>query len=332
MTDAAISSSPDVCESRAVPDIVNDVAFVILSWNERDETLRCLSSIEAAGYSMGRVVLWDNGSVDGTEDAVRSEFAEVIYHRHPRNEGVASGRNAAAAMTRRVLNATHLMFLDNDMVVTPGLLEKLAKPFANCPDQAQTMAKILFQQDPERLQSAGGQRAVFALGLKHGIGYGEIDKGQYDKPRDCLPSGGATLVSSSVFFELGGFDATFDPFGAEDLDFSYRVKAAGYQATYVPDAVLFHDYVRKSATEFGGASYIAKRVTDWFKLLHRHATLAEKVAFYAGGGLIGLIKVVIRQLRKREPAALAGIRTIAGRENAAPIEQPPGTCVGLRAD
>jgi GT2 family glycosyltransferase len=288
-------------------DILRGTAIVILTWNQREQTARCLQSIADAGYDLGRVVLWDNGSRDGTDQMVLDRFPDVIYHHHPTNQGVASGRNAAALLAERQLAPTHLMFLDNDMVVTEGFLEALCEPFAEDPHLAQAMAKIRFLDQPERLHSAGGQVVNFALGTKRGIGYGEADQGQYDTRQPCLPSGGATLVSKQVFFELDGFDGVFDPFGAEDTDFSLRVCAAGYKACYVPEAVLYHDYRNKMGEGSDASSYMAARVRQWMILMRRHATVGEKLLFFCGGAVIGFVKVAFQSLARGKAGAILGI-------------------------
>jgi GT2 family glycosyltransferase len=290
-----------------VKDVFRGTAIVILTWNQREKTARCLQSIADAGYDLARVVLWDNGSADGTDDMVLDRFPDVVYHHHPTNQGVASGRNAAALLAERRIAPTHLMFLDNDMVVTEGFLEALCEAFAEDPMLAQATAKIRFMGQPKRLHSAGGQVINFALGTKRGIGYGELDRGQHDVRRPCLPSGGATLVAKNVFFELDGFDNVFDPFGAEDTDFSYRVRAAGYRAVYVPDAVLYHDYRNKMGEGGDARTYMAARVRQWMILLRRHATLGERIAFYCGGAVIGLARVALGTLARGKAGALLGI-------------------------
>jgi GT2 family glycosyltransferase len=319
MKSAAWGSDMPSCESLA--GILRGTAIVILTWNQREKTSRCLHSIADAGYDLGRVVLWDNGSQDGTDELVLSRFPSVIYHHHPTNQGVASGRNSAALLAERRLSPTHLMFLDNDMVVTRGCLELLCQPFTTDARLAQAMAKIRFMSQPKRLHSAGGQVINFALGMKGGTGYLEVDRGQHDEQRHCLPSGGATLVSKDVFFELDGFDSVFDPFGAEDTDFSYRVKAAGYRAVYVPDAVLYHDYSNKMGEGGGARSYMAARVRQWMILMRRHATPAERIAFFCGGALIGFLKVALTAAARGKAGALLGIPG-GVRDYAGQIPQP----------
>ena len=309
MTDTALINRPKspAIKRDAVDDVLRETAIVILTWNQREATRRCLQSIAAAGYSLGRVVLWDNGSVDGTDDAIIDEFPDVIFHRHPHNQGVASGRNSAALLAMRKVSPTHLLFLDNDMVVTSGFLESLCEPFVADSRQAQAVAKIRILNDPERLHAAGGQDVNFALGIKNSIGYGEMDCGQYDDRQSCLPSGGATLVAVKAFLELDGFDSVFDPFGAEDLDFAFRVRRANYQATYVPEAIVYHDYHRKNGAGQNGDLYVAARVKHWLILLRRHASIGQKLGFFLGGAVVGLSRIVRRQVLIGNVPGLSGL-------------------------
>jgi len=309
MTHAACSGRSLLPESSvdAVDEILGGTAIVILTWNQREETRRCLQSLADAGYALSRVVLWDNGSVDGTEEAILSEFPDVVFHRHPSNLGVASGRNAGASLAMRRLSPSHLMFLDNDMVVTPGFLEALCEPFAADSRLAQTLAKIRFLAEPERLQSAGGIFVNFGRGIKRTIGNGEIDGGQHDLCRPCLPCGGATLVAASVLRELDGFDPIFDPYGTEDLDFSCRVRSAGYRALYIPEAVVYHDYQPKLEGKYIGQSGLATAAERWMILVERHATLPQKISFWISSAPSKLIRAIGREVIRGNAAALQGI-------------------------
>lgn len=290
------------------------VAVVILTWDQRETTLRCLENLGSTlGGGSTRVVVWDNGSTDGTVEAVRSRFPEVVIERHPENLGVASGRNAAAEHAIRTLAPTHLLFLDNDMQVTPGLVETLLEPFHEDAGVAQTQAKMRFAFDRRRLNDAGGCRIRFWLGETTPIGFGEVDRGQYDRRTPCIASGGAMMVRADVFLELGGFDAIFDPFGPEDLDFALRAREAGYRALYVPEAVVYHEgghVVQSGYTE----DYARIKVRNWLRFLDRHASWLQKLAFYVIGAPWILLRMILRELRRGNLAAVRG--TLAGAWNA----------------
>src|SRR5262245_11891011 len=136
------------------------VAIVMLTVDQRETTLRALRSF---GETLAHwdVLVWDNGSIDGTLEAVAREFPIVITHHHPTNLGVASGRNAAARLAIERFAPAYLLFLDNDMVVQPGFVEALRAPFLANPQLGQTQAKLLYLDDPQRINDGGGCRINF---------------------------------------------------------------------------------------------------------------------------------------------------------------------------
>jgi GT2 family glycosyltransferase len=267
--------------------------------NQRDKTVRCLDSFRSVISPPYKIVLWDNGSQDGTSDVVRKEFPDVLVHHHPQNAGVATGRNEAAKLAIANFDPDYLLFIDNDMTVTPDFLDALLKPFGNDRRLAQTTAKIKDMGNHERLYGAGGCRIRFWLGDTGHVGYGEIDRGQYDQQSRCIPSGGCILVHRDVFQQLEGFDKNFDPYGPEDLDFGLRVLKAGFYGLFVPQAVVFHE-TRRSRTFEGGQyteKYAYTRARHWFFFMNRHASVMQKLGFFFVGAPYLLMILMIREAK-----------------------------------
>jgi GT2 family glycosyltransferase len=278
----------------------------MLTVNQRETTLRALSSLGPEEIARTQVLVWDNGSTDGTVEAVRERFPEVCVYRHATNLGVASGRNAAAAYALERFAPTHLLFVDNDLVFTSGFVGALLEPFLSDARLGQTQAKLRFLRTPGVLNDGGGCRISFWRGRTRPIGFGEMDSGQYDTPAPCVCCGGAMMVRTDVFQELGGFDTAFDPFGPEDLDFSLRLQSRGYRAMYIPRAMAFHEV----SHTFGGGRYTAQyarvKAQHWLRFLSRHGSMADKIGFaLVGAPLIGL-QMAIREGRKGNPGALLG--------------------------
>jgi hypothetical protein len=274
--------------------------------NQREKTLRALESFREIPSPPFYLLLWDNGSQDGTVDAVNEQFPEVLVHYHPKNVGVASGRNAAAALAIEKYRPTHLLFIDNDMIVDPNFIGALLAPFDRDPQLAQTQAKLRFMNDPTRLNDGGGCRIQFWLGRTSPVGIGEVDRGQYDKQTKCISCGGAMMVRTDVFQELGGFDEKFSPFGPEDLDFSLRCYELGYHALYVPQALAYHEVSHSFEGGQYTELYARNKSRHWLLFMRRHASLAEQIAFYLVGAPLRIIQMVIREGRKGNWAALRG--------------------------
>ena len=264
-----------------------------------------MSSFEAVKTPEFNIVLWDNGSDDGTAEYVREKFPAILVRHSPQNLGAAAGRNAGAKLAIETYHSEFLLFIDNDTVVTPTFLRALLKPFHEDDKLGQTSAKIKFFKDPERLNDAGGSRIQYWLGRTTPIGYNEIDIGQYDKPTRCIAPTGCTVIRTSVFHEIGGFDTAFDPYGYEDLDLSLRIYKASYYALYVPDAVIYHD---PSQTFEGGQftqKYAQHKARNWFLFMRRHAPVWKQLAFWLVGAPLILVRML---LRKNETGYIGKLR------------------------
>jgi GT2 family glycosyltransferase len=291
---------------------VKKAAIIILTLNQKERTLKCLSKLNADADYPVDIVLWDNGSSDGTAQAVKDAFPQVLVHHHPSNLGVASGRNAAADLAVQIFNPSHLLFLDNDMLVEPGFVGALLEPFDGDNKLGQAQAKLLFMSEKERLNDGGGARIDFVFWRIKPVGFGELDRGQYDTPKRCISCGGAMMVRSDVFQELGGFDSVFDPFGPEDLDFSLRLQKAGYTALYVPRAVAYHAVSHTFGRGYT-EEYAYHKARHWYLFMRRHASFIQKVGFFLIGGPYLALTVILREGRKGNLGAVRGlVRGLAG--------------------
>ncbi|MGH2521890.1 MAG: glycosyltransferase family 2 protein [Anaerolineales bacterium] len=221
------------------------VYIVIPAWNRKHDTLACLESLLALTYPSYRIVMVDNGSTDGTAQAVGENYLNVEIIAHPKNLGFAAGVNSGIrhALER---GADFVFLLNNDTLAEPSLLNRL---LAYCTAGVGIVApKIYYAADPERLWSAGGQRHPWTLEKT------DDARGQPDGPRwarvlerDYLV-GCAMLIPRSTLQRVGEFDERYFMY-YEDMDFSWRVRAAGLKLLVAPDARLWH----KVALSSGGS-------------------------------------------------------------------------------
>jgi GT2 family glycosyltransferase len=73
-----------------------------------------------------------------------------------------------------------------------------------------------------------------------GIEPGELDQGQHDGNRSALAvSSAGMLIRRDVWEQVGGFDPNL-PLMRDDIDFCWRVHAAGYDVRVITDAVVYH--------------------------------------------------------------------------------------------
>lgn len=285
---------------------MEEIATIILTMNQKDKTLQCLEALFNSTAAALHVLVWDNGSQDGTAVAIHHAFPNALVHEHPTNLGVASGRNAAAALACERFNPTHFLFLDNDILVEPGFIEALHQPFTQDTRVGQTQAKLRFMHDRERLNDGGGNTINFTLGQFMPVGFNEIDRGQHDTIKPCISCGGAMMVRRDVFEQLGGFDTVFDPFGPEDADFSLRLQKAGYSALYIPQAVAYHEVSHTFGKGYS-EEYARHKSRHWFKFMRRHASPWQQISFFLIGAPYLAVRVVAREGRKGNFGAVRGL-------------------------
>jgi GT2 family glycosyltransferase len=253
-----------------------------------------------------QILVWDNGSQDDTLSLVKQMFPDVLTHYSETNLGVAGGRNAAAKMAIHELGATHILFLDNDILVEPNFVNALYQPFIANSKVGQTQSKLRFMHDRSLINDGGGAQISFVFWRVNPVGFGKPDRGQYDSPHPCISCGGAMMVRSDVFQQLNGFDPLFGPFGPEDLDFSLRLQRAGYQAMYIPKAIGYHQ-VSHTFGEGYSEEYARHKSRHWLLFMRRHASGWQKIAFYLFGAPILAIQVFIREARRGNLRAIRGL-------------------------
>jgi len=221
------------------------VYAVILNWNRCEDTLACLASLSRLDYPNLRVLLVDNGSSDGTPEAVARQFPDVEVIVNESNLGFAAGCNVGLrhALER---GADYIFLLNNDTLVDPAALNHLIA--LSGPNVGIVAPKIYYAADPTRIWSVGGMRHPLTL-EKTGDGRGQIDVGQWDDvmERDYLV-GCALLLSRRLLTEVGLFDERFFMY-YEDSDLSLRARQAGFRLLLSPQARVWH----KVAVSSGGS-------------------------------------------------------------------------------
>jgi len=222
------------------------VDVVLLTWNQREDTLECLRSLARMSYRSYRVLIVDNGSSDGTAEAIRREFPRIEVLRSEMNLGFSGGFNAGL---RHALEdgAEYLLVLNNDTVVAPNLLDELMAHSA-ASDVGMLAPKIYYSNDPGRIWSVGGRRSWWNYEMID-TGNGQHDRGQWEQvlERDYLV-GCAILLKRELLEQVGLFDERFSPIYYEDVDLCLRARSAGFRLLLVPSAKLWH----KVASSGGG--------------------------------------------------------------------------------
>jgi GT2 family glycosyltransferase len=241
-----------------------DLAVVIVTWNTRTlvlDALRTLcADLESSGLR-GGVWVVDNASADGTPDAVREAFPAVKLITSTVNLGFGAGNNLAL----RALgfkdqpgpnpDGPRAVFLLNpDTLVQPGAVRTLYEALFSLP-QAGLVGAQLSYEDGAFQHSAFRFPGLLQIIIDlyplpdrlRGRLYETRLNGRY---RRALYAGGAPfpvdhtlgatmLLRRAVIEQTGLFDEQFFMY-AEEVDWSMRIREAGWQIYAVPAAHVTH--------------------------------------------------------------------------------------------
>ena len=259
---------------------LDGISVVIPSRNGRELLAGCLPLLTGAD----EVIVVDNGSSDGTVEFLRARYPEVIV------EGDPQPLSFARAVNRGIQKArfSHVCLLNNDMLVEPGFLEALWRPFDEVPDLFSSTAQIFFPAGQRREETGKtvlpDKRPVLDFPLRC-----DEPMEREDQTYVLYGSGGCTLYDASKLAALDGFDEVYDPAYVEDLDLGVRAWLQGWPSVYAGQARVLHKHRTTTtryytpdqlddALESNYAKFLARAVPDmeFFGQLWRENTLRLK--------------------------------------------------------
>jgi GT2 family glycosyltransferase len=257
---------------------VKKLVTVVLNWNGLEHTRALLPTLARCrapeGWRLETLVV-DNGSIDGSVAALRSEFPAVTVLALAENRRFAGGNNEGvrAALAD---GADAVMLLNNDTLVDPELYERLVRALDQDPGAGAAAPIIYFAAPTDRIWFAGGH-CVPALGLTAHRGLRTRDVGQYRAVEETgYLTGCCLLARREVWERVGLLDESYYIY-AEDADWSLRARGLGYRLLFVPGARIWHEVSSKT----GAASpfKIYQRLRANWTLFARHARGPARVTW-----------------------------------------------------
>ena len=214
------------------------VFVIVLNWNRREETITCLESLERADLQGATVMVVDNGSRDGSVEAIRERFPWVRLVPLGENRGFAGGNNAGI---RIALNegADAVVLLNNDTIVFPDFLLPLIWK-ANEEPRAAGISSVALRMDSPQVIDAAYLSIYFGHGVVLHHGVNKMPGEGFDTARVIDAGIGCCfLMCADALRDVGLLDEAYFAYH-EEVDWCFRARQAGWQIWYQPISALWH--------------------------------------------------------------------------------------------
>jgi GT2 family glycosyltransferase len=254
-----------------------DLSVIIVSWNTKNLLLDCLRSLTSQiTLDRNEIVVVDNGSHDGSPDAVRTQFPHVTLIRSDVNRGFSAANNLGLEKSA----GRYVILVNPDVLVSPGSLQLMKAYMDENPSVGLLGPRVL---NPDgTLQLSCTRRPTVWNAFARAIGLDNLIPGltyfPHDRSRDVEVLSGCLLMARrKAIHTVGVLDERYFMY-AEDKDWCTRFNAAGWKVVYYPRAEIIH---------FGGSSSSLVPVKSYIQMLdsnvkywRKHFPRRSQAAYY----------------------------------------------------
>jgi len=209
------------------------VDIILLNWHGWQDTISCLTSLEALDYPSYRVLVVDNGSFDDSVARIHAAKPDIQIIETGRNLGFSGGCNVGI---RRGLEdgADYIWLLNNDTTVEPHTLTAMVN-VAESDQRISAVGSVIYYMDsPKDIQAWGGGWINFWSGRAH----------HYLAPVSNAKlhylTAASILIRRSALEDVGLLDEKTFFMYWEDTDFSFRLREAGWSLAVAERSIVLH--------------------------------------------------------------------------------------------
>jgi GT2 family glycosyltransferase len=214
------------------------VALIIPVFNRRETTLqalRSLSNIDTAGFCI-QIYVVDDGSTDGTSEAIREHFPDVRLIRGDGTLHYAGGTNRGitAALS---CEPNYIITANDDSVFHENFIQRLVNTAATNP-RSVVGALLLRWNEPHKVFQIGQVWRTWGGGWQMFDDMTAFSVPQTPFEVECIV-GNCLLLPAEAIKECGLMDELKFPYGWGDAQYLARIRKAGWKLLIDPKAYVW---------------------------------------------------------------------------------------------
>ncbi len=221
-----------------------DLSFIIVNWNAREYLRKCIHSIlESVNHLQFEIIVVDNGSADGSCEAIRAQFPNVKLIENNKNLGFARANNIGIKSSE----GEYICFVNSDVIILDDAIKKMYN-YLEVNQQIGLIGPKVLNSDHSIQKSIKKSQNIFtaivrAFAIDKIFPFVFSYRASSIREVDVI-SGCFWMIKKTAIDIVGLLDERFFIY-SEDDDFCKRIKDVGLKVVYYPEAEIIH---------FGGIS------------------------------------------------------------------------------
>jgi GT2 family glycosyltransferase len=223
-----------------------DLSIIIVNWNTKQLLLNCIASIYRTVHQASfEIIMVDNGSTDGSVEAVSQTYPAVKVIANAANQGFAKANNAALER----MSGRYAVLLNSDTILKESALDKMYDFMEHHP-QAGMCGPQLLNENSSKQNSVGdfptlltefvSKRLIRILFPERYRQAFKSKNAEFNGPSEVDFIVGACMVVRKVAMDEAGMLDEDYFFLYEEVDWCFRMKKAGWLVYHLPDVAIYH--------------------------------------------------------------------------------------------
>lgn len=210
--------------------LFDGTSIIIPTYNKKDLLLQCLDSIEAHTPFPYELIVVDDGSDDGTPEALQRR-RRIRVAVHERNRGFAGAVNTGLLMAK----GKTVLILNNDVIVTEHWLENMLTCLHSSPDIGAVGPVTNYIGGEQQIET---QYSDLTSMREFAASRNRPDQAKWKDTERLV--GFCLLLRRDVVQKIGFFDEGFRVGNYEDDDWSVRLRLLGWRLVIAGDSFIHH--------------------------------------------------------------------------------------------
>jgi len=274
-------------------EILPFVSIVIPTLNSKKDLVRCLNSIRRLEYPQKRmeVIIWDNGSTDGTREEVGRKFIEMEKEGWKILNMIQSEENLGVYTSRDELfkrvnpDTDYVLSIDDDVFLPSDSLKIFVKYLQDHSNAGIIGPRTVYDMKPDETAHGAGFVNLW-------IGrYRDIDAGSLVECDYVI--GCCMLIKGEVVSKLKGFDRDYYTSHGE-IDFCLRARKKGYKIFYDPGVIVRHNIARGGTKTLERIYYLYR---NKLLVIRKNASLLQKMTSFPLYTIFWIPKMIMDSIR-----------------------------------